>query len=74
MPLYEINTDIPQPLSDIVLKLLAKNPDERYLSAQGLGADLVRCLDQLQRTGTVESFELGQGDFSDRLRIPQKHY
>jgi hypothetical protein len=74
VPPRKHNTALPEPLSEIILKLMAKNAGDRYQSALGLGADLVRCLDQLQRTGTVESFELGQDDFSDRLQIPQKLY
>ena len=74
VPPQRHNTALPEPLSEIILKLMAKNAGDRYQSALGLGADLVRCLDQLQRTGTVESFKLGQDDFSDRLQIPQKLY
>nr|GFD35485.1 hypothetical protein [Tanacetum cinerariifolium] len=35
--------DIPQPLSQLVLKLIAKNPDDRYQSAGSLLADLRSC-------------------------------
>ena len=73
-PLLEIDADIPQPLSDIILRLLAKNAGDRYQSAHGLQADLQICSDQLQATGRVESFELGQEDFADRLQISHKLY
>src|SRR5262244_3991217 len=35
---------IPQPLSAIVMKLLAKNPEDRYQSAAGVEAELRQCL------------------------------
>ena len=37
-----INPDIPQPLETIILKAMAKNPRERYLSAEEMKADLAR--------------------------------
>ena len=58
----------------MICKLLAKNAEDRYQSAAGLHYDLKQCLDQLERTGQIEVFELGQNDFSDRLQIPQKLY
>lgn len=53
---------VPQPLSGLVAKLLAKAPEERYQTAAGLRADLQRCLDQLERTGRLETFEFGMCD------------
>ena len=35
---------VPEPLSAIIMKLLAKNAEERYQTAAGLEADLRRCL------------------------------
>src|SRR5207247_8958605 len=37
---------IPEPLSQIVMKLLAKTPDERYQTALGLNEDLQHCKQQ----------------------------
>lgn len=39
-PPRELKPDIPPALSEIILKLLAKNAEDRYLSAYGLKADL----------------------------------
>ncbi|MEH1827893.1 MAG: AAA family ATPase [Nostoc sp.] len=66
--------EIPQILSDIVMKLMAKNAEDRYQSALGLKFDLENCLHQLQVDGTIEGFEIGQRDVCDRFIIPDKLY
>lgn len=73
-PPHEIISDIPQPLSAIVMKLLAKNADDRYQSAYGLKADMEECLRQWQATRRVEFFPLGQHDVVDSFQLPQKLY
>lgn len=69
-----LNPDIPATVSDIVLKLMAKNAEDRYRSALGLHYDLEQCLHQWQQTGTITPFELGSRDLSDRFLIPEKLY
>src|SRR5207249_8514935 len=65
---------VPEPLSAIVMKLLAKNAEERYQTASGLEADLRRCLAEWQSNGRIDPFPLGAHDSSDRLLIPEKLY
>ncbi|MEH2352442.1 trifunctional serine/threonine-protein kinase/ATP-binding protein/sensor histidine kinase [Nostoc sp.] len=65
---------IPQVLCDIVMKLMAKNAESRYQSALGLKFDLEKCLYQLQVSGEIQSFEIGQRDVCDRFIIPDKLY
>ena len=65
---------LPSVLSEIVLKLLAKVPDDRYQSAAGLQRDLERCLRQWRETGTITPFALGAEDTSDRFLVPQTVY
>src|ERR1700678_3902041 len=65
---------VPETLSAITLKLLAKNAEERYQTAAGLEADLQRCLALWQTHGRIDSFPLGADDLSDRLLIPEKLY
>ncbi|MBP0018570.1 MAG: AAA family ATPase [Cyanobacteria bacterium SBLK] len=65
---------IPEVLSDIVLRLMAKNAEDRYQSALGLKYDLERCLAQSRETQEIESFELGERDLCDRFLIPEKLY
>ncbi|MGD1702954.1 trifunctional serine/threonine-protein kinase/ATP-binding protein/sensor histidine kinase [Dapis sp. BLCC M229] len=65
---------LPTPLVDIVLKLMAKNAEDRYQSALGLKHDLEQCLQQLETTGKITQFELGKRDLCDRFCIPEKLY
>ncbi len=66
--------DLPRVLDDIVAKLLAKRPDARYQSAEGLAHDLRRCRDALASSKTVEPFVLGERDRAIRFQIPQRIY
>ncbi|MBW4687241.1 MAG: AAA family ATPase [Komarekiella atlantica HA4396-MV6] len=70
---HEANPEIPQAVSNIVMKLLAKTSEERYQSALGLKADLEVCMTQLQH-GQILEFPLARHDISDRFQIPQKLY
>ncbi|OCQ95057.1 guanylate cyclase [Nostoc sp. MBR 210] len=65
---------IPQAVSDIVMKLLAKNAEDRYQSPEGLKFDLETCLRQLQAGGDIKDFTPGQRDRGNQLLIPQKLY
>ncbi|GIK38491.1 MAG: serine/threonine protein kinase [Chloroflexota bacterium] len=73
-PPHELDTAIPLPLSQIVLKLMAKNAEDRYQSVIGLKADLAECLRQWQTSGLIEPFSLGRHDIADRFQLPQKLY
>ncbi|TYT75521.1 diguanylate cyclase domain-containing protein [Desulfobotulus mexicanus] len=64
---------IPVNLSRIVMKLLAKNPEDRYQSIPGLRSDLEICLEQV-RKGYEEFFEIGQKDGMERFQISQRLY
>src|ERR1700731_267854 len=71
-PPRERARELPEAVSAIVLKLLAKTPEERYQTAAGLEADLKRCLGELNSLGSIGSFPLGSHDIPDRLLIPEK--
>ncbi|WP_114208933.1 serine/threonine-protein kinase [Acidisarcina polymorpha] len=66
--------DLPRPLSDIVMRLLAKTAEERYQTAAGLEADLLHCLTEWTMHGRINSFPLRTRDIADRLLIPEKLY
>ena len=65
---------IPEPLSSLTMKLLAKNAEERYQTAAGLESDLRRCMAEWQTHGRIDPFPLGAHDSSDRLLMPEKLY
>lgn len=73
-PLHEVDSSIPPVLSDIVLKLMAKAAEDRYQSAFGVKADLVRCLERLTAHGHIRYFPIARQDISPHFRIPQKLY
>ena len=74
VPPHELFPEIPKEVSDIVMKLMAKNAEDRYQSALGLKADLETCLNQLQTHGEILNFTIGQLDKSSQLLISQKLY
>ncbi|WP_044966866.1 AAA family ATPase [Sorangium cellulosum] len=65
---------VPEVLSAIVVKLLAKMAEDRYQTARGLRHDLDRCLSQHRACGRIEPFSLGERDISGRVQLPQKLY
>ncbi len=71
---HELNADIPAPLAAIVMKLVEKAAEDRYQTADGLVADLQRCLHQWKQEGRIDPFELGSADASDRLLVPARLY
>jgi serine/threonine protein kinase len=73
-PLHHLVPEIPPALSALVLKLMAKNVEDRYYSAYGIKADLERCLHEWRSSGQIPPFVLGEADIDDRLLIPQHLY
>jgi PAS domain S-box-containing protein len=70
----EIDPKIPVTVSNIVMKLLSKNAEDRYLSGKGLIKDLQKCCNDIETLGRVEPFILAEDDYSEKLRISQKIY
>ncbi len=68
---HKINPEIPEILSKIILKLLAKNAEDRYQSAFGLKYDLAQLLNSQDFTN---DFQLGEKDFSGQIIISEKLY
>ncbi|MEM8642224.1 MAG: AAA family ATPase [Cyanobacteria bacterium P01_G01_bin.54] len=65
---------MPKVLSALILKLMAKNVEERYQSALGLRYDLERCLKAVEATDEIPAFPLGDRDVCDRFIIPERLY
>lgn len=70
----EINPGIPEMVSNIILKLLRKNPEDRYQSALGIQCDLEYCLEEWKDQRKIKSISLGREDYITWLSIPQKLY
>jgi serine/threonine protein kinase len=68
----EMNAEVPGGVSDLIMKLLAKNPEDRYQSTRGIEADLVECLERLENTGRIHPFPLARQDVSDKFQISRK--
>ena len=73
-PLTELLPSLPEPVSQIVLKLLAKSPDDRYQSARALQRDLQRCRHEWSERGSVAAFHIAERDVPERFAIPQRLY
>jgi predicted ATPase len=73
-PPHQLAQNIPQMVSNLVMKLLAKTAEERYQSALGIKVDLEECLMQLQTTNAIADFPLAHQDISGNFQIPQRLY
>ncbi len=81
LPPDQLNPGLPPVVSAIVLRLLTKDPDHRYQSAQGIAADLETCLADLETclatltpSGNIPNFAIGSRDVSPRFHIPERLY
>ena len=79
VPPHKLNPNCPEILSKIIMKLLAKNADDRYQSAFGLKNDLEQCLtfvsdNDFGSSTSKINFRLGQQDFMGKLIVPDRLY
>jgi predicted ATPase/signal transduction histidine kinase len=65
-------SDTPAVVARILLRLLAKPPEDRYQSAHALSADFERALRELRERGTVHDFPIGARDRDRHLRLPNR--
>lgn len=73
-PPHAVRPEVPEAVSDILVRLLSKLPEERYQTASGLQHDLERCRRAWKRKGAIAAFPLGERDVPDRLLIPRRLY
>jgi predicted ATPase/signal transduction histidine kinase len=74
VPPEQLNPSIPRALSNMVLKLLAKMPEERYQSAEALDLDLRLAWRQWKDTRAITPFTLAWHDLVRELVISDKLY
>src|SRR5262249_17009557 len=67
VPPAERRSDVPEVVSAIVMKLLAKSAEDRYQTAGGVERDLRHCLAQWEGDGRIDGFPLAERDTPDRL-------
>jgi predicted ATPase/signal transduction histidine kinase len=74
VPPRDINPAVPEALAGIVMKLLAKSPEDRYQSAYGLLRDLETCQVAWREHQQIGGFSLGRHDMPSRFSIPDRLY
>ena len=74
VPPREVNPSVPDALSEIVVKLLAKSAEDRYQSAYGLLQDLERCQVAWREHQRIDAFPLGGHDVASRFNVPDRLY
>ncbi|QOG23706.1 AAA family ATPase [Bradyrhizobium sp. SEMIA] len=74
VPPRERLKSVPIPVSAIIMKLLAKTPEDRYQTAGGAERDLRRCLAEWEAHHRCDEFPLGLQDTPNQLLIPEKLY
>jgi serine/threonine protein kinase len=65
---------VPKVLSNIIMKLLAKNAEDRYQSAFRLRKDVEECLRRYLSEGTISDFPVAISDIPLKFQIPQRLY
>lgn len=71
---YSINPEIPVALSDIIMKMIAKDPDERYRSSRGMLSDLEWVASNPSGIDVTDHFILGKNDISMLFTVPAKPF
>ncbi|MCP4136967.1 MAG: AAA family ATPase [bacterium] len=74
VPPHTENPNIPETVSNIVIKLLAKAAEDRYQSISGLKSDLEKCSGMLKTGKKIEAIEIGKNDIPEWFHIPEKLY
>ncbi|KAJ3327137.1 hypothetical protein HDU76_012341 [Blyttiomyces sp. JEL0837] len=80
IPPHVVDSRIPKIISEMVLKLMQKAPEERYQTASGISADIDRYVDECFQTSPEyllvdgHEFTLGEFDIANRFSVPEKLY
>ncbi|MEM6999637.1 MAG: AAA family ATPase [Pseudomonadota bacterium] len=71
-PPAELNPAIPGALSDLVMRLLDKDPEQRYSNALSLAADLQSLKTLWLSAGNMDQFELGRQDQVHTFQVSRR--
>jgi predicted ATPase len=66
-----VDPNVSPALSGLIMRLLQKEPEQRYQSAEGLAADLVSLIER-RNAGVTAAFPLAERDFPQRLVPPAR--
>ena len=69
---HELNPDVPIAVSNIIAKLMLKEPEKRYQRSKGLFDDLTQCIEELSATGTIRPFPLEKSVSTHRVTFISK--
>jgi PAS domain S-box-containing protein len=69
-----LNKKIPDVISDIIMKLMAKDTDNRYLGIVGVKHDLECCKNQFKKEKKISNFKIAQNDILKKFQIPKVLY
>ena len=72
--LISISSKIPSVVSEIIDKLLCKNPDERYQTAYSLEKDINTCIEMYEAKEVIAPFKLATQDELQRVKLTGKIY
>ena len=72
-PPRELAPEVPEQVSDIVLRLLEKDAEARYQSAQSLAHDLSECEEQWRAGRAIDPFPLDRQG-GERFSLPERLY
>lgn len=72
--LNKMNPAIPKILSDVIMKLLQKNAQDRYISTSGIIKDIKRCISGLKNEGIIIPFIPGIEDQQGVFKLSEKIY
>jgi osomolarity two-component system sensor histidine kinase CHK1 len=73
-PPSDVNASIPTAISDVVMKLLQKNAEDRYQTASGLKADLDLIIQRLSDGKSLDGVKIGELDTTSQFVITEKLY
>ncbi|GEM_PF-211158 len=74
LPPHQRQPSVPERLSAIVMRLLAKAPEDRYQSHEALTADLAAVQADLCRNGVTPALAIAARDVPDHFRMPLRVY
>ncbi len=72
VPPHQVDARIPETLSHIIMTLLAKDPSDRYQSADLLRADIQRCREDIAAHGNISIFPLKSGSDGGHFELSQR--